>query len=149
MASRFVKRRIGHGKIQMTQLSIQPPVETISRKLSPRAGETLAGLLEGLSEKQIAGRLGISKNTVHTYVKAVYSNFQVSSRSELLAIWIGRRFDTSWPQLPASFTMFGNARDLLTNLHAERARLAELLLKLDQEIAEKKKELERRGDSDC
>lgn len=133
----------------MTELTIQPPKKNVSRRLSPRAGETLAGLLEGLSEKQIASRLGISKNTVHTYVKAVYATFHVSSRSELLAIWIGRRVDTSWPQLPVSFTMFGNARDLLTNLHVERARLAELLLKLDQEIAEKKKELERGCTSDC
>ncbi|MGA3066711.1 MAG: helix-turn-helix transcriptional regulator [Tepidisphaeraceae bacterium] len=56
--------------------------------LSPRQQQTLEGLKEGLSEKQLAVRLGISRHTVHVYVKAVYLRFQVSSRSELLSHFI-------------------------------------------------------------
>jgi len=53
--------------------------------LSPRMRQVLALLLRGLSEKQVAGRLGISRHTVHDYVKALHKHFGVSSRGELLA----------------------------------------------------------------
>jgi DNA-binding NarL/FixJ family response regulator len=56
--------------------------------LSPRMRQTLDRLLAGDSEKQIAGRLGVSKNTVHVYVKALYRTFNVCSRGELLARFI-------------------------------------------------------------
>jgi len=53
--------------------------------LSRRHEETLEGLLAGDSEKQIAHKLGVSRNTVHVYVTALYRRFDVSSRGELLA----------------------------------------------------------------
>ncbi len=56
--------------------------------LSPRESQTLAALLDGLAEKQIGPRLGISKNTTHVYVKAVYRFFNVDSRSSLMAIFV-------------------------------------------------------------
>jgi DNA-binding CsgD family transcriptional regulator len=45
-------------------------------------------LLAGHSEKEVARRLGVSRNTVHHYVKAIHRHFRVSSRSELLARWV-------------------------------------------------------------
>jgi DNA-binding CsgD family transcriptional regulator len=56
--------------------------------LSPRMRQTLERLLAGDSEKQIASRLGLSRHTVHVYVKAVYKGFAVSSRGELLAKFV-------------------------------------------------------------
>jgi DNA-binding NarL/FixJ family response regulator len=56
--------------------------------LSPRMQQTLQHLLAGDSEKQIAHQLGLSRNTVHVYVKALYRGFGVSSRGELLARFI-------------------------------------------------------------
>jgi DNA-binding CsgD family transcriptional regulator len=53
--------------------------------LPPRMKQTLDELLGGASEKQIAGKLGISPHTVHNYVKALHQRFEVSSRGELLA----------------------------------------------------------------
>src|SRR4051812_47803704 len=53
--------------------------------LPRRQQQTLLGLLQGLSEKQIAYWLGLSKNTVHVYVKSIYRRFGVSSAGELLA----------------------------------------------------------------
>ncbi|MGA2499643.1 MAG: LuxR C-terminal-related transcriptional regulator [Tepidisphaeraceae bacterium] len=53
--------------------------------LPPRLSQTLALLLEGCSEKEIAGRLELSKHTIHNYVKALHQRFDVSSRGELLA----------------------------------------------------------------
>lgn len=53
--------------------------------LPPRLSQTLAALLEGLSEKQIALRLQLSQHTIHNYIKALHQRFEVSSRGELLA----------------------------------------------------------------
>jgi DNA-binding CsgD family transcriptional regulator len=55
-----------------------------------RLQRTLAHLLEGLSEKQIAQRMGLSQNTVHDYVKQIHRRLGVSSRAELLVACLGR-----------------------------------------------------------
>jgi DNA-binding CsgD family transcriptional regulator len=60
-------------------------------RLSRRQSETLACLLEGASEKQVAARLGISQLTAHQYVTSLYSRFSVHSRAELLAHFLQRR----------------------------------------------------------
>ena len=59
-------------------------------QLSPRLRQTLACLLEGDSEKQAAARLGLSPSTVHQYVTALYRQFAVQSRAQLLAR-VGKR----------------------------------------------------------
>ena len=56
--------------------------------LSPRMRQTLERLVAGDSEKQIAGRLKVSQNTVHVYVKQLYKRFGASSRGELLSRFI-------------------------------------------------------------
>jgi DNA-binding NarL/FixJ family response regulator len=53
--------------------------------LPPRLHQTLACLVEGDGEKQIAARLGLSQATVHQYVTMLYRRFQVRSRAQLLA----------------------------------------------------------------
>ena len=55
---------------------------------SKRLREVLASLMRGLSEKQVALRLGISRHTVHHYTKAIYRFYGVCSRSELLCLWL-------------------------------------------------------------
>jgi DNA-binding CsgD family transcriptional regulator len=60
-------------------------------ELSPRRRQVLAGLLDGLAEKQIAGRLGLGMPTVHEHVTALYRHFGVASRGELLALFLRRR----------------------------------------------------------
>jgi DNA-binding CsgD family transcriptional regulator len=59
-------------------------------RLAPRVKQVLQCLLEGDGDKQIAKRLDISAYTVNQYVKAIFSHFQVTSRTELLARWIRR-----------------------------------------------------------
>jgi DNA-binding CsgD family transcriptional regulator len=54
-------------------------------RLPPRVRETLGCLLEGDGEKQAAARMGLSRATVHQYVKALYRHYRVASRAELLA----------------------------------------------------------------
>jgi DNA-binding CsgD family transcriptional regulator len=58
--------------------------------LQPRLRRVMQHLLDGDGEKQVAAKLGLSKNTVHEYVKLIYQQLGVSSRSELLSQWVGR-----------------------------------------------------------
>jgi DNA-binding CsgD family transcriptional regulator len=54
-------------------------------KLPRRLQETLDWLERGASEKEVADRLGIGRQTVHTYCKLLHKRFDVRSRGELLA----------------------------------------------------------------
>jgi DNA-binding CsgD family transcriptional regulator len=70
--------------------------DTSLTALAPRLQQTLVRLLAGDSEKQIAHKLNLSRNTVHTYVKSLYRHFDVNSRGELLARFVNA------PALPKS-----------------------------------------------
>lgn len=52
--------------------------------LSERERQVLEGLVDGLSEKQVASRLTLSPDTVHTYVRRLYEKLRVNSRAELM-----------------------------------------------------------------
>ena len=61
-----------------------PEVEAVN-SLPPRLRPVLMHLLEGDAEKQVAGKLGLSRHTIHAYTKDLYRRFGVNSRGELLA----------------------------------------------------------------
>ena len=67
--------------------------------LSPRLRQTLACLLDGDSEKQLAARLGLSHATIHQYVTTLYRHFGVRSRGQLLALMIKRIRREGWSRL--------------------------------------------------
>lgn len=54
-------------------------------RLPPRVARTLEHLLAGQSEKEVARTIGVTRETVHQYVKEIYKHFGVRSRAELLA----------------------------------------------------------------
>ncbi len=60
-------------------------------ELSDRQRDVLLLLLRGYSEKEVANDLGVSTHTVHTHVKRLYTEFDVSSRGELLALFVDQR----------------------------------------------------------
>jgi DNA-binding NarL/FixJ family response regulator len=66
------------------------PADPRVAALQPRLRKVMQHLLEGDAEKQVAAKLGLSKHTVHEYVKMIYQQLGVSSRSELLSQWVGR-----------------------------------------------------------
>jgi DNA-binding CsgD family transcriptional regulator len=75
-----------HGELgRLIGRQLVSATEPRPEKLSPRLRQTLACLLEGDSEKQVAARLGLSPTTVHEYVTALYRRFGVHTRGELLA----------------------------------------------------------------
>jgi DNA-binding CsgD family transcriptional regulator len=53
--------------------------------LTAREAQILALLAEGLVNKQIAARLGISRHTVKTHLAALFHKLGVSTRAEAVA----------------------------------------------------------------
>src|ERR1700693_5622951 len=73
-------------------LRIQPTrgAAIIGPTLTNREREILALLADGLANKQIAARLGISKNTVKTHLELLFDKLGVSSRAEAVATGVRR-----------------------------------------------------------
>jgi len=61
-----------------------------SAVLSNRERQVLALLADGLGNKQIAARLGISTNTVKTHLELLFEKLGVASRAEAVAVGVRR-----------------------------------------------------------
>jgi DNA-binding NarL/FixJ family response regulator len=59
---------------------------TATQPLTPREVEVLGMLAEGLANKNIAARLGISEHTVKTHVASILTKLDAFSRAEAVAI---------------------------------------------------------------
>jgi DNA-binding CsgD family transcriptional regulator len=64
-------------------------------KFSPREGQAVEFLLQGLSSKEIAHRMKISPNTVNTFFRLIMIKMGVTSRSAILAKMIRASFKGS------------------------------------------------------
>jgi len=58
--------------------------------LTPREREILTLLGEGLGNREIAVRLGISEHTVKTHLAAIYEKLEASNRAEAVATGLRR-----------------------------------------------------------
>lgn len=67
--------------------SFQRPAPTTqtTENLSEREREVLELLSQGFLYKEIADKLGISYETVHTYIRRIYEKLQVRTRTEAVA----------------------------------------------------------------
>ena len=61
-----------------------------AENLSQREQEVLDCLSHGLIYKEIAEKLGISYETVHTYIRRIYEKLQVRTRTEAVAKFLRR-----------------------------------------------------------
>lgn len=61
------------------------PQQASSEVLSAREQEVLDCLAKGFLYKEIAEKLGISYETVHTYIRRIYEKLQVRTRTEAVA----------------------------------------------------------------
>jgi len=94
-AEPFTERQSQLVDLCLSQMSwpFQPDDKTTDPRLAalqPRLRKVMQHLLDGDGEKQVAAKLGLSRHTVHEYVKMLYQQLGVSSRSELLSQWVGR-----------------------------------------------------------
>lgn len=63
-----------------------PALTRLTQALTPREVEVLGLFAEGLANRAIAARLGISEHTVKTHVTSVFAKLDVSTRAEAVAI---------------------------------------------------------------
>jgi DNA-binding NarL/FixJ family response regulator len=66
------------------------PSSDPTENLSTREKEVLDSLSQGLMYKEIAEKLGISYETVHTYIRRIYEKLQVRTRTEAVAKFLRR-----------------------------------------------------------
>jgi len=77
---------------KVVQSFLRPASSTpdATEELSPREKEVLDYLSQGFLYKEIAEKLGISYETVHTYVRRIYEKLQVRTRTEAVAKFLRR-----------------------------------------------------------
>jgi DNA-binding CsgD family transcriptional regulator len=56
--------------------------------LTPRQSEILSLVALGMSDKEIAGRLGIAPRTIRTHLERLFHEYGLSSRSAAVAAWL-------------------------------------------------------------
>jgi DNA-binding NarL/FixJ family response regulator len=92
-------REVCHGGSPMTphiaRLVVQSfqkaaPSAPATENLSSREQEVLDCLSKGFLYKEIAEKLGISYETVHTYIRRIYEKLQVRTRTEAVAKFLKR-----------------------------------------------------------
>ena len=74
--------------VQSFQKSRAPSATT--ENLSEREQQVLDLLSQGLIYKEIADKIGVSYETVHTYVRRIYEKLQVRTRTEAVAKFLQR-----------------------------------------------------------
>jgi DNA-binding CsgD family transcriptional regulator len=92
-------RVLRHGQLVIIMLAqplaglgaVRAPTET-APPLSPRQWQVLQGLMEGLTTKQIARRLGISRRMVYLHVAAIKEKLDASTRAQS----VGRAAALGW-----------------------------------------------------
>ncbi|MCY1022469.1 response regulator transcription factor [Pyxidicoccus sp. MSG2] len=67
-------------------------------QIAPRERQTLELLLHGLSDKEIAARLEISRFTVNHYTKSIYRRFGVQTRTALISRLLDRQGRATAPR---------------------------------------------------
>ena len=75
--------------VQSFQRPLPRPTEATA-ELSPREREVLDLLAQGFLYKEIAERLGVSYETVHTHIRRIYEKLQVRTRTEAVAKFLKR-----------------------------------------------------------
>src|SRR5215467_2696600 len=66
----------------------QPELDPADQILSPREIEVLRMIAEGLGNKEIASKLGISDHTVKFHISSIFAKLSASSRTEAVIIGI-------------------------------------------------------------
>jgi DNA-binding NarL/FixJ family response regulator len=76
--------------VQSLQKSVAPAAGGDLSELSEREQQVLDLLAQGLIYKEIADKLNIGYETVHTYIRRIYEKLQVRTRTEAVAKFLQR-----------------------------------------------------------
>ena len=68
-------------------ISFEHPINIFEKKLTPREQTCIALMAQGLQDKEIAAKLGISRRTVETYFNSSKEKLNVDSRAELIVLF--------------------------------------------------------------
>jgi DNA-binding NarL/FixJ family response regulator len=60
------------------------PIRTYNEPLTAKEQQVIAAMVDGLSYKMIASRLGITLETVLQHIKNIYRKLHVNSKSEVI-----------------------------------------------------------------
>ncbi len=61
------------------------PTHTVKEDLSHRELEVVTGIVDGLSYKLIADKIGVTINTIRKYIRQIYGKLEINSKGELIA----------------------------------------------------------------
>ncbi len=76
-------------------LALSRGASMISPPLPDHLRKVLLQLLTGQSEKQIASTMGVSTNTSHQYITALYRAFGVRNRASLMSMWVSQKISSA------------------------------------------------------
>jgi DNA-binding NarL/FixJ family response regulator len=60
------------------------------KNFSPRQSQILSLMAQGLSDKEIAQKIGVRYPTVRTHIERVFRGYGVRNRTEAVAVWLSR-----------------------------------------------------------
>jgi DNA-binding NarL/FixJ family response regulator len=70
------------------------PASAASGRLTPREQQVLRGVLEGMSNKEIAGKIGVSLSSVKATLQHLFEKAGVRTRGQLVRIALERSLET-------------------------------------------------------
>jgi DNA-binding NarL/FixJ family response regulator len=110
------------GRFEASGLNIAASRPDLLSKVSTAQQRVLEFLLAGLTEPQIADRIGRSRHTVHDHTKAIYASLNVKNRVQLVLLFSQPPIATTptfalrSTSQPATDVVFTPARPLAQNL---------------------------------
>ena len=89
MSLRPTKMLVDAYQSEQKRATAEARIQELVNELPPRLQDIYTCLLEGLTNRRIARKLGISENTVRIYVSEVLHRLGHTSRTELIAAALG------------------------------------------------------------
>ena len=72
--------------LQMADRSLQGDQQSLPRTLTEREGQVLQGVFEGLANKEIAAKIGVSESSVKATLQQLFDKTGVRTRSQLVRV---------------------------------------------------------------
>lgn len=104
---------MGNARFENSGASIAAQRPDLLTRVSAAQQRVLEFLLGGLTEPQIAEKIGRSRHTVHDHTKAIYSSLNVNNRVQLVLLF-------SQPQAPIAAAPIPQAAPAIPTFHSSQ-----------------------------